>query len=222
MLHYEIHVTVKTNDTEKFKATCSELGVKPIILDLQKKSGDVLCEVMTSSTISTDDETIDSAFKAMHNIIAGLAQAGFFIVRGKIETVPWHPVAPSNHNGILHKGGSHFETHFGVIVKSQDDLLALCTLAEDSHLRLSKNVFKRFDDGSFVQMATLRSYTAVKEDFELIVDSITCELGSLGLKLEKSPKIEFAIFDTNAEHDNAWLSGEKFQKSVYNLEKFDL
>lgn len=224
MLHYEIHVTVQTNCTERFKARCKELGVKPIILDLQKKSGDVLCEVMTSSTLSTYDKTVNEAKAEMLRISMGLAvdKEHFTVIRAKIETVPWHPMAPSEHNGKFHFEGSHYETHFGVIIKSQEDVLALCMFAESHKLHLSKNAIKRFDDGSFVQMATFRSYTALKEDFELIVDSITRGIYGLGLTLEKTPKIEFAIYDTNADHDAEWLSGEKFEKAVYKLEKFDL
>ena len=72
-------------------------------------------------------------------------------------------------------------------------------------LHLSKNVFKKFDDGSHVHMATHRSYSLGKEDFELVVDTITKEMFSMGLTLEKMPKIEFAIYDSNFAHDDEWL-----------------
>ena len=205
MLHYEIHVTVQTKHPEAFTAKCKEIGVKPIILDLQKKSGDVLCEVMTSSTISTDDQTVETALREMYSIENELTKNGFNIVRGKIETVPWHPSAPSEHNGKQHFPGSHFETHFGVVINYPEDAEDLREIAKRFNMHLSKNVFKHRPDGSYIQMATYRSYDKVKEDFELLVNEIAKSVFSHHLVLEKPPKIEFAIYDSNANHDSQWL-----------------
>ena len=205
MLHYEIHVTVKTKDVEQFKAKCKAIGVKPIVIDLQKKSGDVLCDVMTSSTISTSDRTIETARKEMLYIEMELVKSGFNVVRCKIETVPWHPEAPSEHNGKRHFPGSHFESHLGVIVKNSLDFYLLQEFSKKFSMHLSKNAFKKFDDGSFCQMVTFRSYTAVKEDFELTINEIVRTLKDHGLVFEKAPTIEFAIYDSDAAHDNDWL-----------------
>lgn len=205
MLHYEIHVTVRTTDVERFQEVCKKIDVKPIILELQKKSGDVLCEVMTSSTISTDDHTIGEAKVAMIRICSHLSKERFVVIRSKIETVPWHPLAPCEHNGQRHFLGSHFETHFGVIIKEKGDGFKLNDLSKTHNLHLSKNVLKKFDDGSHVQMTTYRSYSMIKEDFELVVDNIVKEIFNVGLTLEKMPKIEFAVYDTNYEHDLKWI-----------------
>ena len=206
MLHYEIHVTVQTKHPEEFKAKCREIGVKPIILDLQKKSGDVLCEVMTSSTISTYDKTVVEAKSDMISICALLTKAGFEVIRSKIETVPWHPLAPSEHNGVKHFEGSHFETHFGVIINHSDDVENLNAIANRFNLHLSKNILKRRPDGSYIQMATYRSYDKVIVDFSLLVDEILNAMYAKHLALEKLPKIEFAVYDSNHQHDMNWIA----------------
>ena len=205
MLYYEIHVTVRTNDVERFQDVCNELGVKPIILDLQKKSGDVLCEVMTSSKISTHDKTVVEAKAEMVRICFLLTKSGFDVIRSKIETVPWHPLAPSEHNGQSHFEGSHFETHFGVVINYSEDVDNLKKIAEQFNLHWSKNILKRRPDGSYIQMVTYRSYDKVSEDFTLLVDQILKTMYSKHLTLEKLPKIEFAIYDTNHEHDLNWI-----------------
>ena len=205
MLHYEIHVTVRTNEVERFQEVCKTIGVKPIILDLQKKSGDVLCEVMTSSTISTNDQTVGEAKVAMIRICSHLVKAGFVVIRSKIETVPWHPLAPSEHNGQRHFLGSHFETHFGVVINNIEDVESLTDIARTFKLHLSKNIFKRRPDGSYIQMVTYRSYDKVSEDFSLLVDQILKTMYAHHLTLEKLPKIEFAVYDTNHEHDLKWI-----------------
>ena len=206
MLHYEIHVTVRTNEVERFQNVCKDIGVKPIILDLQKKSGDVLCEVMTSSTISTYDKTVVEAKSDMISICALLTKAGFEVIRSKIETVPWHPLAPSEHNGVKHFEGSHFETHFGVIINHSDDVENLKAIANRFNLHLSKNILKRRPDGSYIQMATYRSYDKVSEDFSLLVDEILKAMYAKHLTLEKLPKIEFAVYDSNHQHDMNWIA----------------
>ena len=205
MLHYEIHVTVRTNEVERFQEVCKTIGVKPIILDLQKKSGDVLCEVMTSSTISTYDKTVVEAKAAMVGICVLLTKEGFEVIRSKIETVPWHPLAPSEHNGAQHFEGSHFETHFGVVINSIEDVESLTDIARTFKLHLSKNIFKRRPDGSYIQMVTYRSYDKVSEDFSLLVDQILKTMYAHHLTLDKLPKIEFAVYDTNHEHDLKWI-----------------
>jgi hypothetical protein len=205
MLHYEIHVTVRTNEVERFQDVCKDIGVKSIILDLQKKSGDVLCEVMTSSTISTHDKTVVEAKAAMVGICVLLTKAGFDVIRSKIETVPWHPLAPSEHNGQSHFEGSHFETHFGVVINYSEDVDNLKKIAEQFNLHWSKNILKRRPDGSYIQMVTYRSYDKVSEDFSLLVDQILKTMYSKHLTLEKLPKIEFAVYDTNHKHDLNWI-----------------
>ena len=205
MLHYEILVTVQTKEVEQFQEVCKEIGVKPIILDLQKKSGDVLCEVMTSSTISTYDSTVVEAEAAMVGICVLLTKRGFTPIRSKIETVPWHPLAPSEHNDKQHFEGSHFETHFGVVINYPEDNENLKEIAKQFNLHLSKNIFKRRPDGSYIQMVTYRSYDKVSEDFSLLVDQILKVMYSKHLTLEKLPKIEFAVYDTNHKHDLNWI-----------------
>jgi len=101
-----------------FKEACASLStdkirVKPIILDLQDKEGDnVFIDTMTSSTFMGDN---NSAYYEMKRISEGLSSQGFKVIREKIETVPWHPAAPSkvDGNSAMPKD-CYFETHFGV------------------------------------------------------------------------------------------------------------
>lgn len=206
MLYYEIHVTVKVNDVEQFRAECEKLKVKPIILDLQQRSGNVFAEVMTSSTVETLDVTIQTAAAEVERISAAMQHAGFNVERCKIETVPWHPDVPTAFNAKDHFPGSHFETHFGIVVSEGEQETALREVANTFDLHLSKNVFKRLPNNRYVQMATYRSYTDLKEQFEEKVHQITDALSVSRLPLEKDPKIEFSIFDSDYTYDQQWLS----------------
>lgn len=205
MLHYEIHVTVKTPDVEEFSWVCNFIGVKPIILDLQKKSGDVLCDVMTSSTITTDDVTLTTAMAELERISNHLKSSGFEVIRGKIETVPSHPDANVADVGKQYPNGQHLESHMSILISNEQEAGALRELARRCSLHLSKNPFKVFEDGSYVQMATYRSYFGNIETFMKCLYTYINELRKAGLNLRKAPNVEFAIYDTNAVHDLDWI-----------------
>lgn len=206
MFHYEIHITIHTADTERFKAVCNAIGVKPIVLDLLNKAGDILSEVMTSSTISTDDASLSTVQTEVGRISSLLLVEGFVITRVKIETVPWHPDVPTLKNKKFLQNGQHFECHFGVKLHHGSDLALLKNISRKYGLHLSNNIFKIADDGSKIQMATFRAYMMRLEFFEATVNDILNSLQLVQLELEKPVKIEFAIYDSNSDHDKSWIS----------------
>jgi len=114
---YEIHVTVEEADVDRFREACADLGVKPLLLALQLASGGVARDVMTSSIHRGDDP---SAKGEARRIGEGLAAAGFRVARTKIETVPWHPLAPSRENGLEAAGGRYFEAHLAVACRPEE------------------------------------------------------------------------------------------------------
>ena len=77
-LPFEIHITVRTDDIERFRDKCSAIGVKPIVLDLK----DDLQDVMTSSVIMTDN---NGAYQEMCRISNALTRYGFNVVRIRLR-----------------------------------------------------------------------------------------------------------------------------------------
>lgn len=209
---YEIHVTVESAEKQHFIQTCKDLGVKPIFLALQNRAGETkLHDVMTSSVHFGIDQ---SALGELKRIADGLTAAGLTVVRRKIETVPWHPAAPSVKNGVSEMPvGCYFESHLNVIVKAltSDELATkratLQTLAERHGAHLSKNVFKEFTSTEFTLMVTLRSYGLRREVFESDRDALHRSLQAMGFETEKVIT-EFSIYDSRNEHDSAWLQAK--------------
>ena len=147
---FEIHVTVKNAEREPFVEACRSLEVKPIILDLQMKDH-VLKDTMTSSKCYGHNS---DAYREMKRISRGLTELGFWVVREKIETVPWHPGAPSSkHENPVMPQDCYFETHIAVVV-SKDTLAKVSEIALAHNAHLSRNAFKTFDDGNRIQMVT--------------------------------------------------------------------
>ena len=152
---FEIHISVKDVPQDDFRRVCRALDVKPIVLALQVGDS-VLDDVMTSSKHFGDNR---SAYTEMKRISGGLVRSGFTVVREKIETVPWHPGAPSDQDAdpVMPKD-CYFETHIGVIVGPEQDRVPLDEIARRMDAHLSRNMFKQLDDHTYVQMITYRTY----------------------------------------------------------------
>ena len=222
-LPFEIHITVdlekllETNFTiDHFREDCKSIEVKPIVLDLEMKEGSIK-DVMTSSKHFGDNRT---AYEEANRIVDELTSLGYKVVRKKIETVPWHPAAPTRRTGRPIPNGCYFESHIGVTI-TPDEKEALqefvqglnrrCTKAGIIELggtcKLSQNFFKKSKDVSkFVNMLTYRDNITCKEDFEHAVDAIKWSLDKCGFEFEKV-EVEYALYDTNVNHDSKWILG---------------
>lgn len=238
-LPYEIHVTVDLENSythkhineeslNEFKEDCKSIGVKPIVIDLEMKDRSSMKDVMTSSKFFGDNRT---AYEESERIAKRLREMGYDVVRNKIETVPWHPAAPQDKDkdhplwhGEPIPNGCYFESHIGVLVtkETKPDLEELVDFLNESicelsgTAKLSKNFFKKTEDGRFVNMLTYRSNMANAKEFEAEVRSIERIIsgkndwsmldGFRSFEYEKV-EIEYAVYDTNVTHDAKWILG---------------
>lgn len=238
-LPYEIHVSIDASDIniDDFKSICSEIGVKPIVLDLEINSGSPIKDVMTSSKHIGDNR---SAYDECIRISEFLSESGLKVLRKKIETVPWHPAAPKTGNGHL-ANNWYFESHIGVTIlpHQKQKLNILSTFFNNSYIlgnspefqtinrlkgfnpislsgttNLSQNFFKKSNDGSkYVNMLTYRCHKGNYPNFQKEVEDIKLYLKSNGFEFEKV-EIEFAIYDSNVNHDLAWINNGQVNESV--------
>jgi NTP pyrophosphatase (non-canonical NTP hydrolase) len=229
-LPFEIHITVdlekllETNFTiDHFREDCKSIEVKPIVLDLEMKEGSIK-DVMTSSKHFGYNR---SAYEEANRIANELTSFGYKVVRKKIETVPWHPAAPTFNTGEPIPNGCYFESHIGVVI-SPEEKPYLEGLVEELNAgffspsrgfsrpsqielggtcKLSQNFFKKSKDGSkFVNMLTYRDNMTCKEDFERDVELIKFLLNEDKFGFEKV-EVEYALYDTNVNHDAKWILG---------------
>jgi len=219
---FEIHITVSTYEDEDvideefiehFKNSCKELNVKPIVLDLENGSAEKIKDVMTSSKFYGDNRSV---YDEVQRIANGLKLAKFTVVREKVETVPWHPGAPVNLSDEMPKN-CYFEAHIGCII-SLDEKEKLSNLAKNQGAHISRNAFKKIEDGKFVNMITLRNYKCTKGQFDIDVTNLTRSLKSHGFLFEKVIT-EFCIYDTKVSHDYFWT--ENLFNSKSNKAAFD-
>ena len=187
----------------KFKKACEKIGVKPIVLDLENGGESVMKDVMTSSHFYGDNKT---AYEECIRISNGLERSGFVVSRRKIESVPWHPAAPINEGDKMPEN-CYYEAHIGcVITPEQKDKLQ--EIAERSGAHLSRNFFKKLENGKFVNMITHRNYGDLHKRFEGQVEYLKEQLDENGIEYEKVIT-EFSVYDTNVSHDSKWLTNQK-------------
>jgi NTP pyrophosphatase (non-canonical NTP hydrolase) len=217
-LPFEIHVTIEANSflesISEFKEDCKDIGVKPIVIDLEINDGSILKDVMTSSKHFGDNRT---AYEESERIVKELRDRGYKVVRNKIESVPWHPAAPVISTGREIENGCYFESHIGVIINNDEKkslnhfvnefLMNSDEVELTGTAKLSQNFFKKNDDGKFVNMLTYRSNTCGKITFQLEVETIKSLLEEYCYDYEKV-EVEYAVYDTNVTHDAKWITGK--------------
>ena len=216
---YEIHVTVEASDIERFKEVCTELNVKAIVVSLSQT--EEYSHVMTSSVFIGPADLTPALLEAA-NITNSLEAHGFTTVRTKIETVPWHPDAPTITNKRTFKNDQHFECHISFVVRSEEEAAMLAIFAKNRNMHMSRNPFKLNEDGSYIQMVTSRAYMSKYEIFKESVDYIIEQSKRYNFLVYKIPRIEFAIFDTNIQLDDAWVNSKSAKANQHKTNAFKL
>lgn len=206
-LPYEAHVTVKLDgsdsETARFIDVCTAAGIKPIVLALDTKGEQSIIDVMTSSKHLGNNST---AYGHAMGVASLLKSMKFDVCRVKLETVPWHPMAPKD--GQPMPPNTYFEAHLPVVLPSVDDVPTLRRVVYDleiPQLHMSANVFKKNKDGSCVQMVTYRRTDRGRDEFAADVEQITSSLKCFDWTVGKY-HTEFALYDTNVSHDAAWTN----------------
>jgi len=195
---FEIHITIKCPiNIDKYKIDCYDIGVKPIVLDLKKD----LIDVMTSSKIvGTNKE----AYFECIRISEALNVLGYDVIREKIESVTYHPSAPVDVNDKMPEN-CYFESHIGCLVNDDNEKTVLEYIAKKNNAHLSRNVFKKNEDGSYINMVTYRQYDGTTKSFGDKIKHLQNELDDSGFKYDKIIT-EFSVYDTKVSHDLNWLN----------------
>jgi hypothetical protein len=192
-MHYEIHVTVETDNIDKFRQDCYDMSIKPIVIETYSEAHGTLelgSQVMTSSkynghSYNTNLETISN----------NLQDKGYKILRQKVEKFP---------NSKPDSSFIYYESHLRLKLPKNFNRDRLNMICKKAKLHLSKNLFKR-DANYDYQMIT---YRTSNPDYKVFVDII--ELIKLSFDANDIPydkvEIEECIFDSNVSLDNRWLN----------------
>lgn len=200
-LPYELHVSVDIKYLESARIICADNGFKLTVIKLDHDSAPF--DAMTSCIHYGDNS---SATKELERISGVLRAGGVHVIREKIESAPWHPLAPL---GSVMPEGCYWEAHIGVELNGgptntyAEQRASLDRVAGSCSGKISFNDKKIFSATHQVVMMSLRSYVMNRDQFDELVASALKGLSDAGL-VHFKPAIEFAIHDTNPQHDYKW------------------
>lgn len=97
----------------------------------------------------------------------------------------------------------YFEAHIGCII-TPEEKYKLEEIAQLNKAHLSRNYFKKLEDGKFVSMITFRNYENIYSVFEHQLNDLKAALELEDIHFEKVIT-EFAVYDTKVSHDLKWL-----------------
>lgn len=202
-LPFEIHVTVHpTTDKEQFVSACQSIGVKATILRLYDQNlNNIGSDLMTSSEITGSNA---DAIREMERISYGLSAFGFRVVREKIETIFFHPSAPSKgFKDIKTPKEGYFEAHIDISTEGLDKEGKFISDIAKGYV-LFPSINEKRADQERISLTLRRSNTSA-ENFKDLLDKIQDQLTNRhGLKIIEKPLVEFAMYDTNKDHDKEW------------------
>jgi uncharacterized protein (TIGR00725 family) len=191
-MQFEIHLTVETNDIEKFKSDCQKFGCKPIVIETQRNQ-EFGTQVMTS-----DKYTGDSYEEILYRTVSQFQIAGYKILRRKVEIFPQEQ---------KHFDHLYYESHIRLNLPKElpeHKLRQLKNHCISDKWHYSKNLFKSSPDVNY-QMITLRMYNTTLEAFKSAVGKMEFILKIvLQLSFDKV-EIEECIYDTDPTVDKSWL-----------------
>lgn len=177
--HFEIHITVRTDNVPWFRRVCRENKVKPLLIALQLDlEEDVETQVMTSQRLKGNLDDLCREVDRIHSVLSG-----FDILRTKVETSPETP------KGLP---AIYREAHLEVNRKKLRDF---------PELHLSANAFKADDK---LRMATFRERGLTARQFTRRVLLLRKALELQGVEVSRVI-VESVIWDTNEDLDNNWL-----------------
>jgi plasmid maintenance system killer protein len=189
---YELHVTVKTESVGQFVEDCKEIGVKPIVIEIQNKSEECEQQIMTSSKHSGENYK-----DTLNDVVSKLLNKGYQILRQKVEIMP---------ENEKHKDFIYYESHFRLKLPKEKNVVSMFMLTDYCFLfnwHYSKNLFKSSADYDY-QMITYRNSEISLKVFKSELESMKKCLNGLNIEFDKI-EIEEAIYDSNQMIDASWL-----------------
>jgi hypothetical protein len=198
---FELHITVaQTVDLTAFKSFCYKAGIKALVIDL---GAELPVQPMTCSRITG---SFSEAMLEAQRLRDVLTNAGFEVIRMKLEAAPWNAGVPeSDAQAQKAPSGNYFEHHTKLKLPKTANLRLLEMLCESNNAHLSRNAFKVFTDGTSERLITQRHYGLGFASASLRFTAFLAVLKSFDFKVQKTIS-EYCVFDSNLELDAAWGS----------------
>jgi hypothetical protein len=145
------------------------------------------------------------ALDELESLCAGLAGAGFAVVRVKLEAVAASAGVPdSDEEAVRLPSDNYFEFHLKLLLPPDADLAALRACCDRHDARLSRNAFKVRQDGRTERFVTQRRYGVGRRTAFAGLAELERDLARVGFSVVSRQR-EYAIFDSDVGLDAGWI-----------------
>lgn len=185
---YEVHITVASDDTDRWQDFCRRMGMKPLLIELAEgeHSRQLMCEATFTGSESGARDFAD-------DLEGDVRANGYEILRTKLEC----PLAPRREK----TGTVYFECHIKLVL-TDEQLPIVAQLCRDHGFSASSEVFSRTPEKQKWYL-TERYY---KGEVEEVREKFRLALARARERLPvKAMDSERVLTDSNPEIDKGWV-----------------
>jgi hypothetical protein len=203
--NFEVHLTVRAVDSlAVFRDWCAEQQCKCVHIILARG----LQAQQPMATWRRSHTALPKVLAEATHRAAELEQAGFPVVRVKIEADPDNDDVPDNDSqALMLPPENYFEHHIKLKRKTTagtEQLLPLC-LEHGAHL--SHNAWREASDGFEERFITLRCYRMGRTSAAMQLHDLYRDLEVAGEQIIDIES-EYTVYDSNLALDAGWLPSE--------------
>ncbi|MFI9276228.1 hypothetical protein ACIGXM_36975 [Kitasatospora sp. NPDC052896] len=197
---FEVHLTVGAADADGLADWSAEHGLKFTHILLAR--GATVSQPMLTLRASG---SFDDAAAATQRMAGRLVEAGFGVLRVKIEAAPWAEGVPqSDADGARLGAHRYFEHHVKLLLSEVESTDGLAELAVRHGAHLSRNARRVRADGLRERFVTQRCRLVGLATAGLRLDALLAELAADGRRTA-SVEREFVALDTDETLDAGWI-----------------
>ncbi|WP_186319306.1 hypothetical protein [Streptomyces sp. SAJ15] len=169
-----------------------------IVLDRGRVPAQPMVTLRTAGTLAAARAVADGAARR-------LREAGWAVVRTKVEAAPWARGVPGRDTeGVALGPGYYFEHHIKLLLEPGTDTTATAAVADRHAAHLSRNARRIREDGRAERFVTQRCRLVGRDTAGRRLAALTAELGALGHEMV-SVEREFVVYDSDETLDAGWI-----------------
>ncbi|MFB7666442.1 hypothetical protein ACFC1R_21230 [Kitasatospora sp. NPDC056138] len=197
---FEVHLTVRPGAADALAHWAAGKGLKftHILLD---RGAAVSQPMLTLRSSGSFAEVAEVTRRTAEQV----TEAGFAVLRVKVEAVPWAAGVPQSDADAARLGADrYFEHHVKLLLSEADDTNALAELAARHSAHLSRNARRVRADGLRERFVTQRCRLTGLATAGRRLDALVAELTAEGHQIASMER-EFVALDSDETLDAGWI-----------------
>lgn len=196
---FEAHLTVRA-DASRLEEHAAAHGLKftHIVLERGRTPSQPMLTLHRRGSLPAVREAVEDAARALRD-------AGFEVVRTKIEAAPWAEGVPDTDEEAAALGPRYYFEHHIKLLLGSPSREGLPELAAAHTAHLSRNVRRIRPDGRTERFVTQRCRLVGRRTAQARLDALTADLRRDGWEIVSTER-EFVVHDSDESLDHGWIT----------------